>query len=552
MSNNTLKTLCFAIFFAIFSLSCTQDKASVKKGAGKNPTGTENSALVPGGPREPGVFRIFDKNYDFVNNGATTAGQLAQTFPVRDGSDGGVPTKIALLSNGEDSLALRMRALEGAKKSIRIQSFIFDGDESGEYVFERLLEKKKNNPNMFIGVITDLSAHVDPDKAPRSINMFLKLSKAGIPVLGYGELPDLMNAADLKSALLSANFRYHEKMWIIDGEDPQSGIAIIGGLNIANEYFRIGADPKDGAEKDRKERWRDQDMALTGSIVADIMKRYDDNYGRFDSATKNENDKVWNEIFDTDLFSLGRDLLSQLLVRYSDVLRGRVRQTAAREISSIQFYPATARFLATNVRPEFKEEKMRYIHRAYVDMIRSARSSIEIENSYFVLSASVQEIRLELIEAVKRGVDVSVLTNSEKSNDLPQMTIAGRYYYQDYYAANAEAKPNASGAKAQFKIYEWSSSTLGTLHSKFAVFDREAAIVGSYNMDSRSFQYQTEDVVVFKDSTLAGQLSDTFKADISPENAHEVSDNEAKSYDKTQIMNSLGGADLGAILQEML
>jgi putative cardiolipin synthase len=47
----------------------------------------------------------------------------------------------------------------------------------------------------------------------------------------------------------------------------------------------------------------------------------------------------------------------------------------------------------------------------------------------------------------------------------------------------------------------------GTMHAKYAVFDRRVAIVGSYNMDPRSRMLNSESAIVFENETLSGQLA---------------------------------------------
>ncbi|WP_293674759.1 phospholipase D-like domain-containing protein [Thiolapillus sp.] len=52
------------------------------------------------------------------------------------------------------------------------------------------------------------------------------------------------------------------------------------------------------------------------------------------------------------------------------------------------------------------------------------------------------------------------------------------------------------------------SRTDGTMHSKFAVFDRQYALVGSFNLDPRSARLNSESAVVFENTKLAGRLAD--------------------------------------------
>jgi len=72
---------------------------------------------------------------------------------------------------------------------------------------------------------------------------------------------------------LRPNKRFHDKMWVVDGESPEGGLAIVGGLNIANEYFRVDPAPAN--------RWHDQDILLRGPIVKDVSRAFDRNYAFF-------------------------------------------------------------------------------------------------------------------------------------------------------------------------------------------------------------------------------------------------------------------------------
>ena len=52
--------------------------------------------------------------------------------------------------------------------------------------------------------------------------------------------------------------------------------------------------------------------------------------------------------------------------------------------------------------------------------------------------------------------------------------------------------------------------TEGTIHAKYAVFDRRISIVGSYNMDPRSRTLNSESAIVFENENLSRQLADMF------------------------------------------
>ena len=78
---------------------------------------------------------------------------------------------------------------------------------------------------------------------------------------------------DAADEITNPNKRYHEKMWIIDGETDHA-VAVVGGLNIANEYFRI--DPQNPSRY-----WRDQDVIVKGDVVKDMVATFERNFEYF-------------------------------------------------------------------------------------------------------------------------------------------------------------------------------------------------------------------------------------------------------------------------------
>ena len=96
------------------------------------------------------------------------------------------------------------------------------------------------------------------------------------------------------------------------------------------------------------------------------------------------------------------------------------------------------------------------------------------------------------------------------------LTIVGREYYDDILEVNEEpGVRSCPGGGVQ--IWEWqgrrsnaTEQTEGTIHAKYAVFDRRVSIVGSYNMDPRSRNLNAETVIVFENEDLSSQLADMF------------------------------------------
>jgi phosphatidylserine/phosphatidylglycerophosphate/cardiolipin synthase-like enzyme len=407
--------------------------------------------------------------------------------------------RIAILHNGDDSFAARIQALKNADTSIRIQTLVFTGDESGIYITELLKEKKAQG--LDVRVIVDAMSN----PGPQTQWMYFDLKQSGIEVEGYetfylqwlNEMP--VASHDAADKTTDPNKRYHEKMWIIDGETDHA-VAVVGGLNIANEYFRI--DPQNPSRY-----WRDQDVIVNGDVIKNMVATFERNFEYFLKIKESRG------IFNTNIYwEATRKVLNK--TRKVDMnhitderLNENVPELADKQLE-LKYENAKCRFFQN--RPRFGET---YIEQAYLKSIKGAQNEILIGNAYFIASAAFVET---VQEAARRCVKVIILTNSPETNDLPMLTVVGREYYDDILAVNDEpAVQSCDGGGVQ--IWEWqgrrtntTEQTEGTIHAKYAVFDRRVSVVGSYNMDPRSRTLNSESAIVFENKNLSRQLADMF------------------------------------------
>src|SRR6185295_8472825 len=99
--------------------------------------------------------------------------------------------------------------------------------------------------------------------------------------------------------------------------------------------------------------------------------------------------------------------------------------------------------------------------------------------------------------AAQRCVRIVILTNGDRTNDTPGMSVVGRGHYAELLAINGTLHcPNPD---AGVEIWEWQGQTAtepaqtqGMWHAKFAVVDRAIALVGSFNLDARSERLNSE------------------------------------------------------------
>jgi len=439
-----------------------------------------------------GSTSVFGPPGDFDGSGYGDVGKVG-LYAVRDPSQ----CEVAVLDSGEGSFAARLAMLKGATRSIRIQALIFNGDEAGLRVAEVL--KRKKAEGLDVRIIVD--AFSNPSM--QSQWLYFDLKQHGIEVEGYESLglqwlnevpvPGLMPHYDPARM----DKRFHEKLWIIDAESAR-GMAVTGGLNIGNEYFRV--DPRDPGGY-----WRDQDVAVRGAVLQDLVAAFERNFEYLTAIKRSRG------VFNTNLYwNATRHVLAgtgMVPIRYhTDPVRvARVAALEARQ-HELDFRAARCRFLHN--RPRFGES---YILQAYLKLIGSARGQLQIANAYFVPTPA---IAAALKAAASRCVSVLLLSNSAETNDLPEISMVGRGHYRDLLSVNdTDAVRACPNPDAGIRIWEWVGWTpgetvrQGTMHSKFAVVDRRVALVGSYNLDPRSERLNSETALVFESAPLADALA---------------------------------------------
>ena len=134
-----------------------------------------------------------------------------------------------------------------------------------------------------------------------------------------------------------------------------------------------------------------------------------------------------------------------------------------------------------------------FTHDAMFLCLTQARHRVYITTPYLIPEESTMTA---LRTAVYRGVDVRLLVPANSDAWIVQW--AGRSYYPDLLAAG-------------IRLYEYQP---GILHSKSVLIDDDLSIVGSANIDVRSFKLNFEAGCLARSKPLARHLLDLFSRDL--------------------------------------
>ncbi len=192
-------------------------------------------------------------------------------------------SEIQLLASGENAFRAISEMIESSRQSIYVETYIFSSDEIGHQVLKLLTAK-----------------------AQEGIDVRILIDSVGAHLPGHPSFKDFKRAGGLVAFFMpllhrpfrgAFNLRNHRKQMIIDGE-----IALVGGMNLAEEYMGPTPDPS---------RWTDIAVKVKGQIVGQFEKVFfaDWNYASAKQGQRSKGKTFTNE----------SDHLSQLIVSGPDV-----------------------------------------------------------------------------------------------------------------------------------------------------------------------------------------------------------------------------------------
>ncbi len=133
-------------------------------------------------------------------------------------------------------------------------------------------------------------------------------------------------------------------------------------------------------------------------------------------------------------------------------------------------------------------------------LLGGARERLWITTPYF---APPTRALAFLLTAARRGVDVRLLLPSERT-DVPLIRHAAHGVYRTLLEGGV-------------RVFEYERATL---HAKTMVVDGHASLIGSSNLDFRSFWLNAECNVLVFDDTCAAALEQSFQGDVA--NSREI------------------------------
>jgi putative cardiolipin synthase len=160
-----------------------------------------------------------------------------------------------------------------------------------------------------------------------------------------------------------------------------------------------------------------------------------------------------------------------------------------------------------------------------ISLVKQAKVSIDIQSPYLITT----ELGLNLFrETIKRGVKVRIMTNSLLSNDNLEAFAGYQSCRKQLLEAGVRIFEFRPDAEERFKIMtgelqqKLKFTPVFGIHAKSMVIDGKTTVIGTFNLDPRSANLNTECLTVIRNQKVAEGVLKGMEEEYKPENSWET------------------------------
>jgi len=420
-------------------------------------------------------------------------------------------TGVYVLEKGEEALIGRAWLVQHAARTIDVQYFIWSTDNIGILAAEQLLGAAERG--VVIRVLVD---DLLVDAQDRSLlllsahpNVQIRIYNPNISV-GVSFWQRLKNVV---TDFREINQRMHDKTAIFDGI-----AGITGGRNMADEYF----------DYDQEYNFRDRDVLLLGSSVLDMSENFEE-FWSSELAVPVE------QILDEEALSISAaDVQRRSKELHAYAADPKNFELEIREIinNAAHYFPTLLQamtwedvvFLSDVPGKNSGESGLGgggESTNQLINAVKDATESVLIQSPYLIMP----EGGIELFEQlVSRGVRVRISTNSLASTDNLQAFSGYQGQREDLLEAGVLLfefmdKPNIREELIERYPRIADNDPIFGIHAKSMVIDGKIVFIGTFNLDPRSANLNTEVGILVESRELARQVTESIERDMAPGNS---------------------------------
>ena len=436
--------------------------------------------------------------------------QLAQDFAKQAVSQAG-KSGFRVIPVGADGFLVRMQLVRAAERTLDLQYFIFEGDNTGRLLTGAVLHAAERGVR--VRILIDDGETQDGDEQLIALEASARIEIRIFNPFAYRGHWAALRAIEFALNSSRLDYRMHNKLLVAD-----NAIALIGGRNIGDAYFQI----------DPEGQFADDDVFAVGPVVEKLSATFDE---------------FWNSPLAIPVQALSGPTVTRGALnerreklredRHELVVQGvdyATRVSSGEPFNSLLTGRLALFWAPVEIvydSPDKKDVESgamlgRLMHRRVAQVAEEVQREFLMVTPYLVPGKDGMRL---LHDLRARGVRVRILTNSLESSTV----LLAQSGYMRYRVPMLEMGVELFEIRSLLGNSRGSGQTpvislFGSysLHAKLFVFDRQKIFVGSMNFDQRSLHLNTEIGLIIDSAELAQQIAARFDAMIQPENAYEV------------------------------
>ena len=401
----------------------------------------------------------------------TTSEQIFEPGLAKHPSQSG----FAIMPSGETAFRVRNGMMRIAEKTLDVQYYEWESDKIGRIFINQLLEAASRGVH---------------------VRLFNPFTHRGSIYWGF-----LTNMSRV-------NHRMHNKAFIMD-----KTFAVVGGRNIGDHYFGVSPD----------HNFRDLDLFTTGPVVQDIAKSFD---------------FYWNSKWSHPVSAVTKNIPSDEEVAV-------IKQKFKDKVEEIEKdFPYVIDTTNEEIHPVFAEIKTKLVWAEAEVLYDDPDQKVGTLTGYQGIAPRLREILEQLKDEVlfeaayfipqkrgirtagrlrDRGVRVRVLTNSMATNNMASAFVGYHHYRKNLLENGVDLYEMKLKTGTQRVFWSFlARDSVATLHSKITVFDRKKVFIGSFNLDPRSIEINTEIGLLISSPELTRQVIEFMDTGIDSSNSYHL------------------------------
>ncbi|MDV7145803.1 phospholipase D family protein [Tropicimonas sp. TH_r6] len=370
--------------------------------------------------------------------------------------------------------------IAAAESRIDVQTFLVKPDKAGSLISLALIDAADRGVAVRL-LVDDVFTTASDDQLaylsahPRiSVRLFNPLSRRSTTAINY--------LLDFKRV----NRRMHNKAFIVDGS-----IAIVGGRNLADEYYRI----------DTATEFADFDLFMAGPAVEELSAAFSLFWSDKWSVPV---EALRNDATDVDLAQVKAVLEERRRAGIQGIYRRAVGSRYLADVSAgrVQRYFGHAH-VVTDPPAKLRQPVhggTRPLAENLMQDIAKADTQVTIVTPYFVPEDWGAKMFSDL---AARGVRVRIITNSLAANNHAYVHGGYMRHRKPLLASGVEIYEVRADAPELVGDVAPGAGPRMTMHTKLVIIDDRTSFVGSLNFDPRSIKLNTEMGLFIDDLEIA-------------------------------------------------